>query len=104
MNEATVMRKVWLAISRAGSRLFRNNVGKLKTEDGRFVRFGLCEGSSDLIGWTPYVIRPEDVAADNTIAHSKIAEARISYGGRGDISNVQRDRYGKLIYDQVTPF
>ncbi len=50
------------------------------------------------------VIRPEDVAADNTIAHTKIAEARISYGGRGDISNVQRDRYGKLIYDQITPF
>jgi flagellar L-ring protein precursor FlgH len=50
------------------------------------------------------VIRPEDVAADNTIAHTKIAEARISYGGRGDISNVQRDRYGKLIYDQIAPF
>lgn len=50
------------------------------------------------------VIRPEDVAADNTIAHSKIAEARISYGGRGDISQVQRDKYGKLIYDQITPF
>jgi flagellar L-ring protein FlgH len=50
------------------------------------------------------VIRPEDVASDNTIAHTKIAEARISYGGRGDISNVQRDKYGKLIYDQVTPF
>lgn len=50
------------------------------------------------------VIRPEDVASDNTIAHSKIAEARISYGGRGDISQVQRDKYGKLIYDQITPF
>lgn len=50
------------------------------------------------------VIRPEDVAADNTIAHTKIAEARISYGGRGDISNAQRDRYGKLIYDQIAPF
>lgn len=50
------------------------------------------------------VIRPEDVAADNTIAHTKIAEARISYGGRGDISQVQRDKYGKLIYDQITPF
>jgi len=50
------------------------------------------------------VIRPEDVAADNTISHTKIAEARISYGGRGDISNVQRDRYGKLIYDQIAPF
>jgi flagellar L-ring protein precursor FlgH len=50
------------------------------------------------------VIRPEDVASDNTIAHTKIAEARISYGGRGDISAVQRDKYGKLIYDQITPF
>ncbi len=50
------------------------------------------------------VIRPEDVAADNTIAHTKIAEARISYGGRGDISAVQRDRYGKLLYDQIAPF
>ncbi len=50
------------------------------------------------------VIRPEDVAADNTIEHTKIAEARISYGGRGDISAVQRDKYGKLIYDQITPF
>jgi len=50
------------------------------------------------------VIRPEDVAADNTIEHTKIAEARISYGGRGDISQMQRDKYGKLIYDQIAPF
>lgn len=50
------------------------------------------------------VIRPEDIASDNTIEHTKIAEARISYGGRGDISQVQRDRYGKLIYDRVAPF
>jgi flagellar L-ring protein precursor FlgH len=50
------------------------------------------------------VIRPEDIAADNTIEHTKIAEARISYGGRGDISQVQRDRYGKRLYDQVAPF
>ncbi|MDZ4760776.1 MAG: flagellar basal body L-ring protein FlgH [Alphaproteobacteria bacterium] len=50
------------------------------------------------------VIRPEDIAADNTIEHTKIAEARISYGGRGDLSQVQRDRYGKLLYDQVAPF
>jgi flagellar L-ring protein precursor FlgH len=50
------------------------------------------------------VIRPEDIASDNTIAHTKIAEARISYGGRGDISQVQRDRYGKRLYDKVAPF
>ncbi len=50
------------------------------------------------------VIRPEDIAADNTIAHTKIAEARVSYGGRGDISAVQRDRFGRRIYDTVAPF
>jgi flagellar L-ring protein precursor FlgH len=50
------------------------------------------------------VIRPEDIASDNTIEHTKIAEARISYGGRGDISQVQRDRYGKRIYDKIAPF
>ena len=50
------------------------------------------------------VIRPEDIASDNTIEHTKIAEARISYGGRGDISQMQRDRYGKRVYDKVMPF
>ncbi len=50
------------------------------------------------------VIRPEDIASDNTIEHTKIAEARISYGGRGDISQVQRDRYGKRVYDKIAPF
>jgi flagellar L-ring protein FlgH len=50
------------------------------------------------------VIRPEDIAADNTIEHSKIAEARVSYGGRGDISQVQRNRYGARAYEKVAPF
>lgn len=44
-----------------GVRLFRNNVGTATTKDGRFIRFGLCEGSSDLIGWTEYVVQPEDI-------------------------------------------
>ena len=50
------------------------------------------------------VIRPEDIGSDNTIDHSKIAEARISYGGRGDISKVQRDGYGTRAFDVVNPF
>jgi flagellar L-ring protein precursor FlgH len=50
------------------------------------------------------VIRPEDIGADNTIDHTKIAEARSSYGGRGDITQVQRDRYGTRVYQQIAPF
>ncbi len=50
------------------------------------------------------VIRPQDIAADNTIDHTKIAEARISYGGHGDISTVQRSRYGSRLFEEVAPF
>jgi flagellar L-ring protein FlgH len=50
------------------------------------------------------VIRPEDVTASNTINHTQIAEARISYGGRGSISAVQRPNWGQRLGDAVTPW
>lgn len=50
------------------------------------------------------IIRPEDVSSDNTINHTQIAEARISYGGRGSISAVQRPNWGQRIGDAVTPW
>jgi flagellar L-ring protein precursor FlgH len=50
------------------------------------------------------VIRPEDIDARNTISHDQIAEARISYGGRGQISAVQRPNWGQRIADAVTPW
>ena len=50
------------------------------------------------------IIRPEDIKSDNTIAYEKIAEARIAYGGRGHISDVQQPRLATQVYDTLFPF
>ena len=49
-------------------------------------------------------VRPEDVTRQNQITYDKIASARISYGGRGQITDVQQPRYGQQIADIVLPF
>ena len=50
------------------------------------------------------IIRPQDIGSDNTVRHDRLAEARISYGGRGTISDVQRPRYGQELLDIILPF
>jgi flagellar L-ring protein precursor FlgH len=50
------------------------------------------------------IVRPEDISSANTIQHTQIAEARINYGGRGDISRVQKTPAGQSLIEKFSPF
>lgn len=61
MSEAAILAAVRIALSKAGVRIFRNQTGALRDKQDRLVRFGLCVGSSDLIGWRSILITPDMV-------------------------------------------
>jgi flagellar L-ring protein precursor FlgH len=50
------------------------------------------------------IVRPEDISSANTVAHTQIAEARISYGGRGDISRIQGAPAAQSLVERFSPF
>ena len=50
------------------------------------------------------VIRPQDIASDNTVLHDRMAEARIAYGGKGQLTDLQRARWGQQMIDILMPF
>jgi flagellar L-ring protein precursor FlgH len=50
------------------------------------------------------IVRPRDISRKNTIDYDKIAEARISYGGRGRITDVQGPSLGQRVFETVAPF
>ena len=62
-NEAFVQNKIRLAVGTGAVRLFRNNTGALLDQSGRLVKFGLCKGSSDLIGFKTITITPDMVGS-----------------------------------------
>lgn len=58
-SESALLNRLLLRCSELGARIFRNNVGRLQDARGRWVTYGLCVGSSDLIGYLPVTIGPE---------------------------------------------
>lgn len=74
MREQAIMQRVQLAASRLGWRLFRNNVGVLPDRRGVPVRYGLCPGSADLVGWRSVTITPDMVG--QTLAQFTAVEVK----------------------------
>lgn len=50
------------------------------------------------------IVNPLDISSGNVIGYDKIAEARISYGGRGRVMDVQQPAWGQRLYDVIMPF
>lgn len=74
--------------------------GNMVVEGRQEVRVNYEKRILELAG----VIRPQDITIDNTISYDKVAEARVSYGGKGQITDVQQPRYGQQVYDVLFPF
>jgi hypothetical protein len=60
-SEQSIQQNIRLTCSTGATRLFRNNTGTLKDQNGRPVQFGLCKGSADLIGWKRVTVTPDMV-------------------------------------------
>jgi hypothetical protein len=100
MKEKLILEKIMLSFSALNARLFRNNVGMLEDRNGQKVKYGLCTGSSDLIGWKRVTITPEMVgrtvaiflAVEVKAGKTKTTEQQINFieavGGSGGIAMV----------------
>ena len=85
MNETNRLRSIMLGISKPGVRIWRNNCGALKDQDGRLIRFGVANpGGSDLIGWRSVTVTPDMVG--QKIAVFLAIEVK---GERGKASDAQ---------------
>lgn len=92
MTESDLYPRAQIIATEFGDRLFRNNVGTFQTLDGRYIKTGLCVGSSDLIGWRVVTITADMVGS--TIAQFVAFEAKT---GRGKTTKEQQAFINTLI-------
>lgn len=94
MSEQELQQRIRLELGRGPVRLWRNNVGALRDERGRLVTYGLCKGSSDLIGLRQVLIGPEHMG--RTLAVFSALEVKAA---RGTLSEEQR-KFLQLVQQQ----
>lgn len=99
-GNGTVSRNEQLTLRIASTVVERLPNGVLRVEGRQEVRVNHELRELLVTGY----VRPEDISRKNEVGYDKIANARISYGGRGIISSVQQPRYGQQVLDIVTPF
>jgi hypothetical protein len=89
-SEANIQREIMVALSHAGCLVWRNNVGALTDATGRLVKYGLCKGSSDLIGLTPcgkfLAIEVKSAKGRATLDQERFIAAVRSKGGRAGVA------------------
>ncbi len=99
-GEGSVSRREKLTLRVAATVIEVLSNGVLRIEGSQEVRVNFEMRELLVTGY----VRPEDILRQNEISYDKIAAARISYGGRGQISDVQQPRYGQQAADALLPF
>ncbi|SNB75169.1 flagellar L-ring protein precursor FlgH [Rhodoblastus acidophilus] len=90
--------KIQMAVAAVVTRVLPN--GNLVIAGSQEVRVNFEMRQLQIAG----IVRPRDISSNNLISYDKIAEARISYGGKGRITEVQQPSWGQQIFDAAKPF
>jgi hypothetical protein len=100
MKEQNIQAQIMLALSKAGCIVWRNNTGALTDKTGRLVRYGLCKGSSDIIGICPdgkfLAVEVKTEKGRLTECQERFINAVKSSGGRAGVARSVDDVFGIL--------